>query len=272
MATRAIVTSQPDVACDVCGRRLLRGEHPDTFLAGDGERRTVCELCAPRAAHEGWRRESDGQDLALRPARRRRGVSLLGRLRQLGDPSPTRTVAKPREAADSDEEWEGFDDHDPAGHWQPQPRGLQSSAPVPAVAVAAGPTGGPPPGSAGDLGSASDADPAFGAQPPAAGAVPTLDQAVDVFNASEHPRRMAGVARSLGEPSVTVRAPEAPGSRVTIVVAWEICWYRYEVDLEDPSGEARMVEKGMELGELPAEDLHANATADERGELALLGS
>ena len=53
MATRSIVTSQPDVACDVCGRRLLRGERSDLFLAA-GRRRTVCELCAPRAAHEGW--------------------------------------------------------------------------------------------------------------------------------------------------------------------------------------------------------------------------
>jgi hypothetical protein len=83
MATRSIVTSQPDVACDVCGRRLLRGEQPDMFLAG-GRRRTVCELCAPRATHEGWLRETE-QDLAISmpPARPRRGRNLLGRLRQL---------------------------------------------------------------------------------------------------------------------------------------------------------------------------------------------
>ena len=53
MATRSIVTSQPDVECDVCERRLLRGEQPDHFIAA-GRRRIVCELCAPRAAHEGW--------------------------------------------------------------------------------------------------------------------------------------------------------------------------------------------------------------------------
>ena len=64
MATRSIVTSQPDVACDVCGRRLLRGEHPDVFLAG-GQRRTVCELCAPRAADEGWLREADRHAVSL---------------------------------------------------------------------------------------------------------------------------------------------------------------------------------------------------------------
>jgi hypothetical protein len=76
-----IVTSQPDVACDVCGRRLLRGEQPDVFLAG-GRRRMVCELCAPRASAEGWRRETDTHSLGLPAARTRRGRNLLGRLRQ----------------------------------------------------------------------------------------------------------------------------------------------------------------------------------------------
>ena len=80
MATRSIVTSQPDVACDVCGRRLLRGELPDVFLAG-GRRRTVCELCAPRAAHEGWLREADRHSVSLAPSRSRRGRNLLERLR-----------------------------------------------------------------------------------------------------------------------------------------------------------------------------------------------
>ena len=81
MATRTIVTSQPDVACDVCERRLLRGEQPDVFLAG-GQRRTVCELCAPRAAHEGWLREADRHSVSLPPARARRGRNLFERLRQ----------------------------------------------------------------------------------------------------------------------------------------------------------------------------------------------
>jgi hypothetical protein len=81
VATRMIVTSQPDVACDVCGRRLLRGEQPDVFLAG-GRRRMVCELCAPRASAEGWRRETDPHALSLPAARPRRGRNLLGRLRQ----------------------------------------------------------------------------------------------------------------------------------------------------------------------------------------------
>src|ERR1700722_14122945 len=85
MAARTIVTFHPDVACDLCGRRLLRGERPDVFLSG-GQRRTVCELCAPRATHEGWLRESDGHTLSLRSSRPQRGRSLLDRLRTLREP------------------------------------------------------------------------------------------------------------------------------------------------------------------------------------------
>src|SRR3954468_11585201 len=80
MTTRTIVTSQPDVACDVCARRLLRGEQPDYFIA-DGQRRLVCELCAPRATHEGWLREREAAAaVTLPPMRPRRGRSLLDRL------------------------------------------------------------------------------------------------------------------------------------------------------------------------------------------------
>jgi hypothetical protein len=82
MATRMIVTSQPDVACDVCGRRLLRGEQPDMFLAS-GRRRMVCELCAPRASAEGWLRETEqARTLSLSPARPRQGRNPLARWRR----------------------------------------------------------------------------------------------------------------------------------------------------------------------------------------------
>jgi hypothetical protein len=79
--TRDIRTNQSDLACDICGRTLLRGEHAETFLAG-GARRDVCDLCTARAQHEGWIRESGGDELELRHTRhdgRRR--SFLDRLR-----------------------------------------------------------------------------------------------------------------------------------------------------------------------------------------------
>ena len=69
--TRDIRTNQLDIACDVCGRTLLRGEHAEHYLAG-GERRMVCDLCTARAQHEGWIRESGADDLELRHPRHER--------------------------------------------------------------------------------------------------------------------------------------------------------------------------------------------------------
>jgi hypothetical protein len=81
MASRDIRTIQEDIACDICGRTLLRGEHAETFLAG-GSRRQVCDLCTARAQHEGWIRESGGDELTLRHTRPDgRGRGFLERLR-----------------------------------------------------------------------------------------------------------------------------------------------------------------------------------------------
>src|SRR5213595_1858580 len=83
MARKSITTSHSVVACDVCGRRLLRGEHAEVFIAG-GARRMVCELCTARAAHEGWLREGL-DEVGVRRNGGRRSASLLGRLRQRRD-------------------------------------------------------------------------------------------------------------------------------------------------------------------------------------------
>ncbi len=246
MTTRSIVTSVPDIACDVCGRRLLRGERPDVFLSA-GERHMVCELCAPRASASGWLRESEGQALDLRPPRSRRGQSLLGRLRQLREPTTVAAHARTRQVRRDAEEDPGnahrepFDEED-----VPFDEGPADARREEVVHL-------PP----------QDAEPLASDDLEAV-------RALEVFNAGEQPRRVAGVSRSLGAPSVTVRPlPEARG-KVVIVVAWELCWYRYEVDLDDAFAEPRLLERGMELDELPDEDRLANAAADERGELALL--
>src|SRR3954462_5472180 len=85
MTPRQIATNQAILNCDVCGRTLLRGEQPAVFLAG-GSRRKVCELCTPRAAHEGWIREGLGvEDLGVRQRGRERRGSLLARLRSRRD-------------------------------------------------------------------------------------------------------------------------------------------------------------------------------------------
>jgi hypothetical protein len=279
MATRMIVTSQPDVACDVCGRRLLRGEQPDVFLGG-GRRRTVCELCAPRASAEGWLRETDEHSAGLPSARQRRGRNLLDRLRQLREPEPPDEVVLAA-AVPEDPRMTSYDFFDgglgvdePALGFETEPDATLEEAgwpggesngetivapPVPAVPFAD------------ERAPAVDLAPADVAL--RSGEAKTV-RALEVFNAGEHTRRVAGVARSLGAPSVSVRplAESAGGTVVAIVVAWELCWYRYEVDLGDEVAGASVVAQGAELGELDAEDRLANAAATADGTLSLVES
>ena len=74
-------------------------------------------------------------------------------------------------------------------------------------------------------------------------------------------------ARTLGIPWVHASPDGGQPSEVTIVVAWELSWYRYRVDLGDEHEPIVLVEKGDELAELE-ESLRAwNAAADENGRL-----
>jgi hypothetical protein len=249
VATRSITTSQPEIACEVCGRRLLRGEQPDVFLSG-GQRRMVCELCVPRAAHEGWLRETETHSLTMRPSGARRTRSLLGRLRQLRE-SPggaeLSADASPPIAVD-ERSYEGLYDFldSPSSSTQTQP-------------VDGAPTQTQP------------ADGARSDQPSLSGEELNVARALELFNGGEHPRRVAGVARSLGNPSVQVATVADSDGLVNLVVAWDLCWYRYQVNLDDEQAGAQLLAQGMELEELPAQERVANAAADERGELSLLG-
>jgi hypothetical protein len=270
MATRSIVTSQPDVTCFVCDRRLLRGEHPETFLA-DGQRRTVCELCAPRATHEGWLRETGSPSVSLPPERPRRGRNLFDRLRQAGRPAGAQeNAAASRSRARRSAVQESQDDASTISDEPLAPARGESDAAGPPVAED---TAAPDRGEVTHA-SAEIAGPAPG--PDEAGAHTVgprpgglVERAVEMFNAGEHPRRVAGVARSLGVPGVSVRPDKDFGSLVSIVIAWELCWYRYGVDVDDEDAGARVLAQGTELSELPREDRLANAVVDELGALSL---
>jgi hypothetical protein len=238
--SREIRTDRGDVVCDVCGRTLLRGERAEPFLAG-GQRRLVCELCTVRAAHEGWIREAGADELATRPPRENgRGRSLIGRL--LG-----RRQRVPVTAA-GDEELE----------LDPALAAELEDHPIVRERVVRRP----------------EPEPELPREPRQVRAVPTnaelkRERALEVFNGSQHPRTVAGVARSLGGPEVCVRTSEDEPSVVSIFVMWELSWYRYEVDLSDEAGGARRVAQGAELSELDPADREANAVADERGRLSL---
>jgi hypothetical protein len=268
MGTRTIVTSQPDVACYVCERRLLRGEQPEVFLAA-GRPRTVCELCAPRAAHAGWQRESDHQSVSVPPQRSRRGRNLFQRLRQTrgGTEGSARDVSQTvaRDGSARDGEPREYDflggstgpDAEPSGvQVEDRWRTRTNDRPPPAGT----------PGARGAAGAAALAEP----HSPAASPEGLLDRAIEVFNAGDYPRRVAGLARSLGVPGVSVRPVEGIPNAVTIVVAWELCWYEYRVDLDEHPLDARVLAQGTELSELAREDRLGNADVDELGALSML--
>jgi hypothetical protein len=197
----------------------------------DGKRVAVCELCTGRAEREGWIREAEGAQIGARAARDRRG--LISRLRQ----------------------WQ-------RARVQPDGEAVEENGSL-VEELRSSPT-------AGDL---------FTAQPQGerhVHAVPTSDElkisrALELFNVSEHPRTVAGVARSLGPPAVAV-LPAESSSLVTVTVAWELCWYRYEVDLADERGGVRVADQGYELDELTQTEHVANAAADDRGVLQAAAS
>jgi hypothetical protein len=230
MMTRDIRTTDAFTACDVCGRTLLRGEKAEVYLNG-GARRSVCELCKERAIHEGWVREGTVpayEDGGSSSERRR---SLFGRLRSRRE-TPAPAQASPTLADDLDgHSWSESRDerHRSELDWAREPRHVR--------------------------------------------AVPTsLEQkiasAVDFFNSSDHPRTVAGVARSLGAPTVSINPADVRSSLMRVVVSWELCWYRYEVDLSEDHPSVRVSDQGYELDELDPDELEPNAVADDRGALS----
>jgi hypothetical protein len=92
-------------------------------------------------------------------------------------------------------------------------------------------------------------------------------RAMELFNQSPQIRTVAGVARSLGAPIVSARPSRTEGSVVTIVVAWELSWYRFEVDLGNEAAGVRVAAQGSELSELDTIDQTPNAAADDGGRL-----
>jgi hypothetical protein len=267
MAHRTIVTSQPEIACDVCARRLLRGEHSEVFLTS-GRRCNVCELCAPRAMHEGWKREVEYDPVSHAPLRPRRGRSLLERLRIGSRPGESLAGADeaegrlPAETSRRSGEPEPYDFLGGTGAEAPEPA---STAPVRAPGLAGSP-GEHPPGRR-----AVAERPRTGLSTrlarPAGG---PLQRAVEVFNTGEYPRRVAGVARSLGVPEVSIHQADPASERVGIVIAWELCWYRYVVDIGDGGGQALVLAQGTTLDELEPDERQANGAIDDRGALSLL--
>ena len=229
---------QDDVQCEVCGRTILKGERPETFLAPGGARRLVCELCTARAEHEGWIRESVAGDMPVTTRAREPRRSLLGRLRRRRETE----AEAPLEAEEAvPEGWEEYtaeaEPAPPAPPPEPAPRRRRKDA----RHVRAVPTN----------------------------AEVKVERALELFNNTDFPRKIAGISRSLGEPWVSARPDGAAPSEVTVVVAWELSWYRYRVDLGDADEPVALVSKGLELEEIDPDLREWNASAGSDGRLAV---
>ena len=95
-----------------------------------------------------------------------------------------------------------------------------------------------------------------GADGQRAGAAPALDpeeqaivEAAELFNESAYRRTIAGIAKSLGEPRVSILPLSGTNPEVVITIAWDISWYQYRVVFE--SGQpVRLAERGYELDDL----------------------
>jgi hypothetical protein len=243
---KELKTDEDPIACDICGRTILKGERTEAFLAPGGRRRTVCELCVPRADHEGWIRESAQNDLPATRVRPQQRRSFVGRIREMFDGDGDGGEALP---VDEEEAPPVFDDapapprereREPTREREREP--TRTRARREARHIRAVPTT----------------------------AEVKIERSLELFNASDHPRTIAGIARTLGGPWVHASPDTDAPSMVTIVVAWELSWYRYRVDLGDADEPILLVEKGDELSELEEPLREWNALADDNGRLAAM--
>jgi hypothetical protein len=214
------------VTCDVCGRTILKGERTEAYLAPGGNRHQVCDLCAQRAQHEGWIRESAAGDMPTRMPRSepRRGV--LGRLRRRPAQAPEPTAEPPPAETNGSDSPEPEEVRRPAPSRPKDPRHVRA---VPTTAQA------------------------------------KVERALELFNGSSHQRTVAGLARTLGAPLVSAQPDTTQGSQVSIVVAWDLSWYRFRVDLGDEADPVMMLDKGEEIEQIDEGLRDWNARLDSDG-------
>ena len=89
-------------------------------------------------------------------------------------------------------------------------------------------------------------------------------EAADTFNGSQYRRTVEGIAKSLGEPQVSIVPLSGVNPEVVITVCWDISWYQYRVSFESAQP-VRLEGRGHDAGELEPSALGWNARLDETG-------
>lgn len=224
---KEIRTVSDDRVCSVCGRTILKGESLEEYVTTTNERREVCDLCRVRVEGSGWRRSAVVGDITLKQSdARRRGRSVFNWLRREDQSTRDR-----ESLAASANLTEGASDVVAEEVTEaPQP---EQPAPIPS-----------PPKRKPD----SKFDSKIHAIP--SGVSGKVDAAIDIFNDSRQRRMVEGLTRSLGEPKISVTA-STDSNRVDVVVAWELSWYHYGVELESKGLSEQG--KGSEVEEIAPE-------------------
>lgn len=223
------------VTCDVCGRTILKGERTEPYLVQGGQPQTVCELCFGRAEQAGWIRESAHGDVPARGPRPQERRPLLSRLRRRVTESQDEMPA-PAAAYDAP----------PAEEPEPEPEPPRQDPPA----------------------RTRRQDPRHVRAVPTTAEV-KIERALDLFNSSEHQRTVAGLARSLGAPYAAALPDLDAPSTVNLVVAWELSWYRFRIDLGDAMDPVGLAAKGDELEDLDEGLRSWNAGLDAEGRLVI---
>jgi hypothetical protein len=89
-------------------------------------------------------------------------------------------------------------------------------------------------------------------------------EASELFNESAFKRTVAGIAKSLGEPRVSLLPLSGTNPEVVITVAWDISWYQYRVAFGS-NQPIRLAERGYEIDDLDERFEDWNATLDSSG-------
>lgn len=216
---------------------MLKGERAETYVTDGGESHMVCDLCFQRAEGAGWVRESERGHVPARASRPPERRALFGRRRRREE------VAQATDGSVGQREPVGGETTDD-----------------------------------GDAAMASLHSPRRRPEPPQdprhVRAVPTtyearVERALELFNGSHHSRTVAGLARSLGGPFVAAQPDAGATSTVTLLVGWELSWYRYTVDLGDAAQPVELHSKGDELGDVDESLREWNAELDADGCLVI---
>ena len=93
-----------------------------------------------------------------------------------------------------------------------------------------------------------------------------LVEAADIFNQSQFRRTIAGVARSLGEPHVSIIPLPGVNAETVLTFAWDITWYQYRVSPE-AAQPVRIAERGHDMDEISHPYTGWNARMDDQGRL-----